>query len=210
MENGSARGNSERAGGATSNRRTVGSRRGEMRRQALLARVTEDLAQSGLVGFSLRRAARAAGTTHKVLLYHFDTVDDLLAQAVFQLRDRRVARGLGAISEGGLSVAAKVRAMWPILTSDEGPVLDQAIGLMLYDPARYGHLGAGASEQYLASLVSMCPEHWSEARKVEVAKMVLATLRGLLIERLTGDDRGVEAGFEALTRALDREEASAG
>jgi hypothetical protein len=32
----------------------------------LLDRVTDDL------GFSLRRAARAAGTTHKVLLYHFE------------------------------------------------------------------------------------------------------------------------------------------
>jgi hypothetical protein len=31
-----------------------------------------------LVEFSLRRAARAADTTHKVLLYHFDGVDDLI------------------------------------------------------------------------------------------------------------------------------------
>jgi hypothetical protein len=39
--------------------------------------------------------------------------------------------------------------------------------------------------------------------------MILATLRGFLIGRLTSDDTsGVDAGFEALARALDREEGS--
>jgi len=37
----------------------------------------------------------------------------------------------------------------------------------------------------------------------------MAALRGLLIDRLTsGNIEGVEAGFEALGRALDREEAA--
>ena len=44
--------------------------------------MTDDLAVNGLVDFSLRRAARAASTTHKVLLYHFDGAEDLLAQAI--------------------------------------------------------------------------------------------------------------------------------
>jgi hypothetical protein len=39
--------------------------------------------------------------------------------------------------------------------------------------------------------------------------MILAALRGFLIGRLTsGNTTGVEAGFEALARALDREEAA--
>ncbi len=63
-------------------RRSRGSSRGEARRRELLERVTDDLAVKGLADFSLRRAARAAGTTHKVLLYYFDGADDLLTQAV--------------------------------------------------------------------------------------------------------------------------------
>jgi hypothetical protein len=55
--------------GRASYRRSAGSPRGEARRRELLDRVTDDLAVNGLVDFSLRRAARAAGTTHKVLLY---------------------------------------------------------------------------------------------------------------------------------------------
>ena len=41
-------------------------------------------------------AGRATGTTHKVLLYHFDEAADLLRQAIFQLRERRISRGLAA------------------------------------------------------------------------------------------------------------------
>src|SRR5258707_14958319 len=79
-------------------RRSAGSKRGGARRRELLGRVPDDLAVNGLVDFSLRRAARAAGTTHKVLLYHFDGVDDLLRQAILQLRERRIGNALAAIA----------------------------------------------------------------------------------------------------------------
>src|SRR3954452_4245455 len=98
-------------------RRSTGSARRAGRGQELLERVTEDLATNGLVDFSLRRAARAAGTTHKVLLYHFDGVDDLLLNAVLRLRQRRIARGLAPAAGDGArsSLADRVRAVWPVL-----------------------------------------------------------------------------------------------
>src|SRR6266487_6738522 len=77
-------------------RRSTGSPRGEARRRELLDRVSDDLAVNGLVDFSLRRAARAAGTTHKVLLYHFDGADDLLVRAIHELRARRIGTALAA------------------------------------------------------------------------------------------------------------------
>ena len=79
----------------------------------------------------------------------------------------------------------------------------------MYDTQRYAELGRGASEQYLPSLLSICPEDWSDQRKREVAEMILGVLRGFLIGRLTSENSaGVDAGFEALERALDREEAA--
>jgi AcrR family transcriptional regulator len=194
-------------------RRSAGSRRGEARRQDLLDRVTEDLAVNGLVDFSLRRAARAAGTTHKVLLYHFDGVDDLLVQAILRLRERRIHNALAAATQGPgrQTLAARVRAIWPILMGAESGlrVLDQAIGLVMYDPERYGELGRGASDQYLPPLLSICPQEWSDQRKLEVAEMILAVLRGFLVDWLTrGDTAGASAGLEALVRALEREEAA--
>jgi AcrR family transcriptional regulator len=190
-------------------RRSAGSPRGEARRRELLDRVTDDLAVNGLVDFSLRRAARAAGTTHKVLLYHFDGADDLLSQAIFQLRERRISNALAAIAQEPepQTLAARVRAAWRALLGEESRVLDQAIGLMMYDSDRYTELGRGASQQYMPTLLAVCPPDWSQERKLEVSEMILAVLRGFLIDRLTsGNTEGVEAGFEALTRALDREE----
>ncbi len=194
-------------------RRSAGSSRGEARRQALLDRVADDLAANGLVDFSLRRAARAAGSTHKVLLYYFDGAEDLLTQAILRLRERRIGNALAAITHGPgrQTLAVRVRAMWLILVGEESGlrVLDQAIGLAMYNPQRYAELGREASKQYLPALLSICPEDWSEQRKLEVAEMILAVLRGFLVDWLTsGDTAGVSAGFEALIRALDREEAA--
>src|SRR5215475_4462881 len=194
------------APGRAGYRRSAGSARGEARRRELLARVVDDLAVNGLVDFSLRRAARAAGTTHKVLLYYFDNVDDLLTQAIHQLRQRRVDSGLAAATRPDRrTLADRVRAVWPALIGEESRVLDQAIGLMMYDPQRYADLGRGASREYLPGLLSILPPDWSDQRKQEVGELILAVLRGFLIDWLTsGDTAGVEAGFEALARALDR------
>ena len=188
-------------------RRSAKSPRGEARRRELLDRIADDLGVNGLVDFSLRRAARAAGTTHKVLLYHFAGPEELLTQAVLQLRERRITRSLAAAAEGpDRSLADRVRAMWPILIGEESWVLDQAIGLAMYDPARYADLALEASKQYLPALLSLCPAAWPERRKLEVAHLILATLRGFLIEwRASGNADGIEAGFAALVRALERE-----
>ncbi|RZU18439.1 TetR family transcriptional regulator [Kribbella rubisoli] len=183
--------------------------RGEARRRELLDKVADELGTNGLVDFSLRRAARAAGTTHKVLLYHFDGAEDLLTQAVLQLRERRITRALAAAAEGpgDRSLADRVRSMWPTLIGEESWVLDQAIGLAMYDAPRYADLARTASRQYLPTLLSLCPQSWSEQRRQEVAELILATLRGFLIEwRTSGDAAGIEAGLAALTRALEREE----
>ena len=193
-------------------RRSAGTPRGAARRRELLDRVVDDLAVNGLVDFSLRRAARAAGTTHKVLLYHFDGADDLLQQAIGELRKRRIVNALTAVDQAQpQTLAARVRAIWPALVGEESRVLDQAMGLVMYDPDRYAELGRGASQQYMPALLSVCPPDWPERRKIEVAEMILAALRGFLIDLLTsGNTAGAEAGLVALTRALDREEAASG
>jgi AcrR family transcriptional regulator len=194
-------------------RRSAGSARGQARRKELLDSVTDDLAVNGLVDFSLRRAARAAGTTHKVLLYHFDGVDDLLVQAMFRLRERRISNVLAAAAGSPVrqTLASRVRAIWPVLMADESGlrVIDQAIGLVMYDPERYAQLGREASTQYLPTLLSLCPPDWSDRRKSEVAHMMLAIFRGFLMDwRTTGETGRIDAGIEALVRALEREEAA--
>lgn len=195
---------------APSYRRSAGTARALARREALLAAVTDDLATEGLADFSLRRAARAAGTTHKVLLYHFEGLDELLAQAVQRLRERRIVSSLEAAATGA-TLAERVGSIWPVLMDDASGlrVIDQAIGLAMYDPKRYAHLAQEAADAYVAPLLSLCPPQWTPARQREVVEMVLATMRGFLMEwRTTRDGERIQAGLTALLRALAREEAA--
>ncbi|GHF46938.1 hypothetical protein GCM10010359_56790 [Streptomyces morookaense] len=196
-------------------RRSAGSPRGEARRRELLDLVADDLAANGLPDFSLRRAARAAGTTHKVLLYHFDGADDLLRQAILKLRERRMDNALAAAARDPAhrTLAARVRAAWPALKREQAGarVLEQAVGLAMCNPDRHGGIARTAAQEYLPAMLSLCPADWSDRRRLEVAAMTLATLRGLLMELVTsGDSEGADAGFEALVRALEREEAAGG
>ncbi|MFB7613505.1 TetR family transcriptional regulator [Kitasatospora sp. NPDC056181] len=201
----------EQSAAAPGYRRSASSPRGQARREELLKLVTADIAEQGLVGFSLRRAAKAAGTTHKVLLYHFPSAEDLLREAVERLRARRVDRGLAAGRAAPTSLAERVRAIWPLLSGpDEGArALDQALGLAMYDPERHGSLALDATSSILPALRALCPADWEERRRQEVAELILAALRGLLVQRRIGgpQDTG-EAGFAALLRMLEREEAA--
>ena len=195
-------------------RRSAGTARGQARRRELLDLVTADIAANGLVDFSLRRAAKAAGTTHKVLLYHFDGVEELLRLGVDKLRDLRLQKSMAAALAPGHppTLAERIRTLWPVLTgSDFGErALDQALGLAMFDPDRYGLLAVDAADRFLPPIREMCPEAWSEERKDEVAELVFAALRGFLVQRRTSADgsTGGEAGFAALLRMLEREEAA--
>ena len=191
-------------------RRSTGSSRGLARRRELLTRITDDVADHGLVGFSLRRAAGVAGATHKVLLYYFRDVEDLLASVASELRARRVDRGLTvALEQAGPSLADRVRALWPVLVGREQDALLQTIGLALYDPERYASLVRGSAAEYLDALRAICPAGWADERKTEVAELILATMRGLLLaQRTEADAHDVAAGLAALERALNHEEAT--
>lgn len=191
-------------------RRSTGSARGLARRRELLVAVTDDVAERGLIGFSLRRAAVAAGTTHKVLLYHFRDVDDLLASVTAELRARRIGKGLAsALGQAGPSLVDRVRALWPVLIAAEQDALLQAVGLAIYDPERHENLIRGSAQEYLDALRAICPATWTEERKTEVAELILATMRGLLLaQRIETDTHDVAAGLAGLERALQREEAN--
>jgi AcrR family transcriptional regulator len=198
------------SGGAPGYPRSVRSPRGEARRAELLAAVAEDLRANGLADFSLRRAARAAGTTHKVLLYHFDGAEDLLGQAISSLREGRIAGSMSAAAEHA-TLGERIRAIWPVLLDDATGlrVIDQAIGLAMYDPERYAHLATDATSRYHGPLMTLCPPAWSEERKEEVVDLVLATLRGFLMEwQTTRSSARIDPALAALVRALEREEAA--
>ena len=110
---------------------------------------------------------------------------------------------------GGDNLAVRVRAMWPVLMEDATGlrVIDQAIGLAMYDPQRYAHLANEATDLYHGPLLTLCPPGWTQRRKEEVVDLILATMRGFLMEwQTTRSVVRIDPALTALVRALDREE----
>ena len=118
--------------------RPAGTPRGEARRRELLDQVVDDLAVNGLLDFSLRRAARAAGTTHRCC----STTSTEPTTCSGRPSSRCAS---GALPARWLRLTWRSRRrwrpgcapVWPALAGEEPPVLDQVIGLMRYDPDRY-------------------------------------------------------------------------
>ncbi|MDQ2726684.1 MAG: hypothetical protein M3Y91_02195 [Actinomycetota bacterium] len=133
-----------------------------------------------------------------------------MRQALAELRQRRVnTASAAATGSADMTLGERVRSVWLTLTDEQaGPrVLDQASGLALYDPIRYAGLGRDATEQYLPAVRAICPADWSEQRRNEIAELIVATLRGLLVDLLTSSERSrVESGVRALLRTLEHEE----
>ncbi len=59
------------------------------RRAALLAACTDELLRHGLSGLTLAKMAAAAGTSSRMLLYHFSTRDQLVLGALQEARRRQ-------------------------------------------------------------------------------------------------------------------------
>ena len=70
-----------------STRYKVAMPRKSMSRETLLPRLAEFVLQHGLSNASLRPLAKAAGTSDRMLLYHFKSKEDLLVELLAHLAD---------------------------------------------------------------------------------------------------------------------------
>src|SRR5215217_8339362 len=85
------------------------------RRQELLDAVVEEFAHGGIGGRSLREVAAAVGTSHRMLLHHFGSRDELLVSIVEEVERRQAVTLDDLPREPGAAVAA----MWADLRRPE-------------------------------------------------------------------------------------------
>jgi AcrR family transcriptional regulator len=85
------------------------------RREELAQAATDHALEHGLVGLSLRPLAAALGTSDRMLLYHFDGKDDLVATVLRVSNDRSVAevRALPAAADARQAVLD----LWGLVTT---------------------------------------------------------------------------------------------
>jgi AcrR family transcriptional regulator len=170
------------------------------RRQQLLDAVVQEFAVNGIGDRSLRDVAAAVGTSHRMLLHHFGTRNELLVAIVEEVERRQLALLRERPSERGAAIAA----MWSDLRRDELRPFERlffecyARGVQGEQP--FDRMHPGAVETWLTDASAM-----GRAAGPALIRLGLAVMRGLLFDLVaTGDGDGVDAAAQAFVDLVQR------
>lgn len=169
------------------------------RRGELLGALVETFSAGGIGTRSLREVADAVGTSHRMLLHHFGSRDELLLAVVGEV-ERQQTAALATLPEDPSDAAA---AMWAILRQRR---LRPFIRLFFECYARAAHgeepftrMLPGAVDGWLDALDRRRGNHGDAA----LGRLGLAVFRGLLLDLVaTGDDADVDAAAERFVALL--------
>lgn len=157
------------------------------RRRELLDALVAVFADGGIGGRSLREVAEAVGTSHRMLLHHFSSRDELLVAIVDEV-ERRQREVLGQLPA---DPAEGFAAMWADLRRPELRPFER---LFFECYAR----GAQGEEPYARMLPGAVDDWLAEIGSSALARLGLAVIRGLLLDLVgTGDEAGVDAAAQA-------------
>jgi AcrR family transcriptional regulator len=173
-------------------------------RDALLARVLDEVARRGITDRSLRELARAIGTSHRMLLYHFGSRGGLIAAIVgaVEAAQRVTLRELAGQAE---SPAQLIRDLWHQVSSDE---LRPFVRLF-FESLAYASPGRGGDQltsPWLSDTGDVAVQLGVGWDPVDI-RLGVATVRGLLIDVLATGDAG--PATESLERFIALLEARA-
>ena len=172
----------------------------ERRRKELLDGVIDAFAQGGIGGRSLREIAQEVGTSHRMLLHHFGSRDELLLAVVEEVERRQAA----TLVDLPRDPADAITAMWSDLRRPELRPLERLF-FECYARAAQGEppftrLLPGAVDGWLAQV----DERSAGTADPVLVRLALAVSRGLLLDLVaTGDETAVDAAaayFAALLR----------
>jgi len=161
---------------------------------SLLQRIVADVAARGIQDRSLREIARAVGTSHRMLLYHFGSREGLVAAIVAEVEaaQRELLLELAQRAE---SPAGLVRALWQRVSSEEMRPFVRLFFESVSHTAGAG--GDHLTAPWLDSTQSVAA-HLGTTFEPDEIRLGVAVVRGLLIDVLATGDAG------PATRSLER------
>ncbi|CAM4276351.1 transcriptional regulator BetI [Mycobacterium basiliense] len=171
------------------------------RRRQLLDALVANFAAHGVGDRSLRDVATAVGTSHRMLLHHFGSRENLLVAVVDEVERRQ----MGLMPDLPTSPAHSFAAMWADVRRPELRQLERLF-FECYSRAAQG-------EKPFAQMVPGAVNNWlAEADAVAqgavdaaMVRLGLAVIRGLLLDLVaTDDDAGVDAAATAFAELLSR------
>jgi len=155
------------------------------RRAQLAEAATDYVLEHGLIGLSLRPLAAEIGTSDRMLLYHFDGKDDLIATVISTSTDRSVEILRSRPRSRGVR-----RAVLDVWSAMKSAPLDRcsrvyaeaaALGLLGREP--YVTVVQEANERWVAALVDHLAAAGADRRAARrAANLMDAAFMGLLLD----------------------------
>lgn len=170
------------------------------RRRELLDALFDEFAANGIGNRSLRDVAAAVGTSHRMLLHHFGSREDLLIAIVEEAERRQMA----LVPDLPQDPADGFAAMWADLRRPELRQLERLF-FECYSRAAQGEkpftrMVPGAVDGWLREVESAAA---GVAYDGAMARLGLAVTRGLLLDLVaTEDEAGVDAAAAAFVQLL--------
>ena len=170
-------------------------------RDALLTKVIEAVAQDGLADRSLREIAASAGTSHRMLLYHFGSREGLLAAIVTAIEAQQ--RAAMTDLTGGTPVEV-MTAVWQRVSS---PGLRPFVRLFFEVSALASRGATGTGQPPDALTAAWLDDAAAVAARINVPadraslRLGVAVTRGLLLDLLAGAPREeVDEAYDVFVR----------
>lgn len=169
-----------------------------------LDRITLHIITHGLSDAALRQLAPIAGTSHRMLIYYFGSRDGLLGAV---LRELRGAESREIMRQATTRRDALERA-WAYYTA---PDRELEMRIFFYLAGQAAHHGDGDSQftdavvaTWTDELRQVCEREGLESAAAQAeARVLIAALRGLLLDRLlTGDVPGTDLALERLAATV--------
>jgi AcrR family transcriptional regulator len=166
----------------------------------LLDALIDAFASGGVGTRSLRDVAQAVGTSHRMLLHHFGSREELLLAIVEEVEQRQMA----TLDDLPGDPAGAFAAMWADLRRPELRPFER----LFFECYARGAQGEAPFSRLLPAAVdgwlAQVADHAGGRADPAMVRLGLAVSRGLLLDLVaTGDEEGVEAAAAAFVTLLD-------
>ncbi len=178
------------------------------RRSALLDAAVDYAIDYGFADLSWRPVATALGVSTTTLMYHFGTKERMLEAILGRVRDRIFVATTDQ-AEPQTDLAAAARAIWSWSADPQRRAMFRLFfavyGRALQQPAQFDSFLSRVVTDWMQALDPPGPPVPDGAERDIQKTLVIATIRGLLLDLLTtGDEPRVHRAFDSFARDLDR------
>ncbi|TDC50007.1 TetR/AcrR family transcriptional regulator [Jiangella ureilytica] len=178
-----------RSGGKPADKAPARAQVNNIKAEELLGRIIEIVRSQGLAGFSLDNLAPQLGTSSRMLVYYFGSKDELLGRIVYTLRNDIVTQ---LENEPVGTITDAVDRWWSHYQANPADMqfFFHLTSRSFEEPDKFQEFSSTAVGQWSAYFVRSLEGHVRSEQEAEaIARLVLATVRGLMADLLITADR---------------------